>query len=188
MSDWGQNRKTSMRAYVFRFAPESGHCATQSACPFRARNGLMHRSKHRYLITSLAHDRLFSGVVYLAYNFTDSVRLLVINPVRGVTARSLIKNVQQVRTLLFAVNAVAYILPISREVAQRQSWNSRRCVITATPGSRRAWPGSAPGCACASLRPAPIRRAGRTGPRRRAYPSRSDAANRWPTPSARALP
>ena len=33
----------------------------------------MRRSKHRYLITSLAHDRLFSGVVYLAYNFTDSV-------------------------------------------------------------------------------------------------------------------
>src|SRR6266404_8374454 len=36
--------------------------------------------------------RLFSGVVYLTYNFTDSVRLLVINPVRGVTARSLIKK------------------------------------------------------------------------------------------------
>ena len=25
-----------MRAYVFRFAPESGHYAMQSACPFRA--------------------------------------------------------------------------------------------------------------------------------------------------------
>jgi hypothetical protein len=25
-----------MRANVFRFAPESGHCATESACPFRA--------------------------------------------------------------------------------------------------------------------------------------------------------
>jgi hypothetical protein len=71
----------------------------------------MHSSKHRYLITSLAHDRPFSGVVYLAYSFTDSVRLLVINPVRGVTARSLNKNVQQVRRLLFAVNAVAFILP-----------------------------------------------------------------------------
>src|SRR6266404_540446 len=33
---WGQNRKSSMRAYVFRFAPESGHRAMQSACPFRA--------------------------------------------------------------------------------------------------------------------------------------------------------
>src|SRR6476660_7717153 len=32
----GQNRKSSTRAHVFRFAPESGHCATESACPFRA--------------------------------------------------------------------------------------------------------------------------------------------------------
>jgi hypothetical protein len=36
MSDVGQNRKSSMRAHVFRFAPESGHRAMQSACPFRA--------------------------------------------------------------------------------------------------------------------------------------------------------
>lgn len=34
----GQNRKYSRRAYVFRFAPESGHCAAQSACPFRCPN------------------------------------------------------------------------------------------------------------------------------------------------------
>src|SRR5260370_7407642 len=40
----GQNRKTSIRAYVFRFAPKSGHCATDSACPFRATNGLLRRS------------------------------------------------------------------------------------------------------------------------------------------------
>ena len=39
MSLMGQNRKSSMRAYVFRFAPKSGHCATESACPFRANNG-----------------------------------------------------------------------------------------------------------------------------------------------------
>src|SRR5258705_13677512 len=39
MSPWGQNRKISMRAYDFRFAPESGHCATESACPFRASPG-----------------------------------------------------------------------------------------------------------------------------------------------------
>src|SRR5260370_12997450 len=32
----GQNRKSSSRAYVFRFAPESGRRATWSACPFRA--------------------------------------------------------------------------------------------------------------------------------------------------------
>src|SRR6266576_3043813 len=38
-SEMGQNRKSSMRANVFRFAPESGHRAMQSACPFRARNG-----------------------------------------------------------------------------------------------------------------------------------------------------
>jgi hypothetical protein len=30
----GQNRKSSMRAYVFRFAPESRHYATHSVCPF----------------------------------------------------------------------------------------------------------------------------------------------------------
>jgi len=47
----GQNRKSSMRANVFRFAPESGHRAMQSACPFRAMNGLMRRSKrHLYSI------------------------------------------------------------------------------------------------------------------------------------------
>ena len=34
----GQNRKSSLRAYVFRFAPESRHYATHSACPFRARS------------------------------------------------------------------------------------------------------------------------------------------------------
>ena len=34
-----------MRAYVFRFAPESGRRATQSACQFGARTGPMHRSK-----------------------------------------------------------------------------------------------------------------------------------------------
>src|SRR5258706_7076448 len=35
----GQNRKSSIRAHVFRFAPKSGHCATESACPFRAISG-----------------------------------------------------------------------------------------------------------------------------------------------------
>src|SRR5258705_13449108 len=41
----GQNRKSSMRAYVFRFAPESGRRATWSACPFRAIFGLKQCSK-----------------------------------------------------------------------------------------------------------------------------------------------
>jgi hypothetical protein len=31
-----------MRAYVFRFAPESGRRATWSACPFGANNALIH--------------------------------------------------------------------------------------------------------------------------------------------------
>ena len=35
-SGLGQTEKNSARAYVFRFAPESGHLALQSACPFRA--------------------------------------------------------------------------------------------------------------------------------------------------------
>jgi hypothetical protein len=39
MSGPGQNRKSSRRAYVFRLTSESGHCATESACPFRARFG-----------------------------------------------------------------------------------------------------------------------------------------------------
>jgi hypothetical protein len=37
MSHMGQTEKNSMRANVFRFAPESGHRAMQSACPFRAK-------------------------------------------------------------------------------------------------------------------------------------------------------
>jgi hypothetical protein len=45
MSEMGPKLKTSMRAYVFRFAPESGRRETWSACPFRARTGLTHRSK-----------------------------------------------------------------------------------------------------------------------------------------------
>src|SRR5258705_7660669 len=39
----GQNRKNSMRANVFRFAADSGHCATLLACPFRANK--RHRSR-----------------------------------------------------------------------------------------------------------------------------------------------
>src|SRR5712672_3986152 len=49
----GQNRKSSMRAYVFRFAPESGHRAMQSACPFRAISGSQLIS-----ITSSGHSSL----------------------------------------------------------------------------------------------------------------------------------
>ena len=41
----GQNRKSSMRANVFRFAPKSGHCAAGSACPFRAMCGRLRVGK-----------------------------------------------------------------------------------------------------------------------------------------------
>ncbi len=34
--EMGHNRKSSMRANVFRFALESGHCGMQSPCLFRA--------------------------------------------------------------------------------------------------------------------------------------------------------
>jgi hypothetical protein len=39
MSAPGQKLKSSMRANVFRFAPESRHHVTHAACPFRAING-----------------------------------------------------------------------------------------------------------------------------------------------------
>jgi hypothetical protein len=36
MSELGQTEKNSVRAYVFRFALELGHCSTQLACLKRA--------------------------------------------------------------------------------------------------------------------------------------------------------
>jgi hypothetical protein len=36
ISEMGQKAKYSLRRDVFRFAPESGHRAMQSGCPFRA--------------------------------------------------------------------------------------------------------------------------------------------------------
>src|ERR1700716_157215 len=39
MSDQGQAEKNSVRAYVFRFALELGHCSTESACLKRANCG-----------------------------------------------------------------------------------------------------------------------------------------------------
>jgi hypothetical protein len=35
----GQNRKSSMRANVFRCSPDNGHRQDTSACPFRANSG-----------------------------------------------------------------------------------------------------------------------------------------------------
>src|SRR5260370_39892766 len=43
ISPVSQKLKSSMRAYVFRFAPKSGHCKMHSACPFRANK--RHRSR-----------------------------------------------------------------------------------------------------------------------------------------------
>src|SRR5450631_79880 len=40
MSAWGQKEKYSLRAYVFRFAPGSGHREAAPTCPFRAITGL----------------------------------------------------------------------------------------------------------------------------------------------------
>ena len=40
MSETGQNAKYSVRADIFRFALELGHCAKQRALPIWANNGL----------------------------------------------------------------------------------------------------------------------------------------------------
>src|SRR5258707_15231520 len=45
MSHLGQNRKTSMRANVFRCSPNNGHRQGTWACPFRAMKRLMHCTK-----------------------------------------------------------------------------------------------------------------------------------------------
>src|SRR5258707_4353932 len=62
-SPLGQNRKSSIRAHVFCFAPESGHCGTESACPFRATSG----SRGSLLILALEQrQRLMLGSVQIA--------------------------------------------------------------------------------------------------------------------------
>src|ERR1700682_5646700 len=45
MSQMGQKAKYSLRADVFRFAPDSGLKSDIAGGPFRARKRLMHRSK-----------------------------------------------------------------------------------------------------------------------------------------------
>jgi hypothetical protein len=47
MSEMGQTEKNSVRAHVFRFALELGHCSTQSACLKRATSGLSRYKKSR---------------------------------------------------------------------------------------------------------------------------------------------
>src|SRR5713226_5683374 len=64
MSQLGQKAKYSLRADVFRFAPDNGRDATTAACPFRAISGLMHGSKQRtYSITSSARPSNVGGTV-----------------------------------------------------------------------------------------------------------------------------
>src|SRR6266700_4835957 len=59
----GQIEKNSVRAHVFRFALELGHCSTQSALRICANNGLMRRSTQQlYSITSSARVRRLGGI------------------------------------------------------------------------------------------------------------------------------
>jgi hypothetical protein len=45
MSASGHERKCSRRAEHFRSSPNNGHRSARLACPFRAMNGLMRRTK-----------------------------------------------------------------------------------------------------------------------------------------------
>jgi hypothetical protein len=60
MSLVGQNAKYSSRVDVFRFAPESGHRAMQSACPFRARFGRLVSEPHSFIETNKQHEKRIS--------------------------------------------------------------------------------------------------------------------------------
>src|SRR5258707_835145 len=51
MSGLGQNRKSSMGAYVFRCSPNNGHRQETSACPFRAMSGSSGRGAERRRIS-----------------------------------------------------------------------------------------------------------------------------------------
>jgi hypothetical protein len=62
MSQLGQNRISSLRGYVFRFAPESGHRELQSACLFRANNGLMQLQQDA-LVFGIALEAMAAGSV-----------------------------------------------------------------------------------------------------------------------------
>src|SRR5260370_36809212 len=56
MSQLGQNRKSSMRAHVFRCSPNSGHRQDTSACPFRAISRLPFSENRR-----IADDKNVNG-------------------------------------------------------------------------------------------------------------------------------
>src|SRR5947207_2842836 len=59
MSAVGQTEKNSVRAYVFRFTPELGHCSSQSARLKRAKLG----SRRSYSINSSARSSSGCGTV-----------------------------------------------------------------------------------------------------------------------------
>jgi hypothetical protein len=58
MSELDQTEKNSARAHVFRLAPESGHCATESACPFRDQKQTL---PHLYLARAYGSDTSTRG-------------------------------------------------------------------------------------------------------------------------------
>jgi len=58
MSEMGQTEKNSLRAHIFRFALELGHCSTLLACLKRAKTG----SDKPYSITSSARARRVAGI------------------------------------------------------------------------------------------------------------------------------
>src|SRR5260370_31801843 len=60
----GQKQKSSMRAYVFRFTPESGLKSDIARCPKSANRRLMHRSKQQnYSMISSARPSSVSGML-----------------------------------------------------------------------------------------------------------------------------
>src|SRR5258707_9780232 len=93
----GQTEKTSVRAYVFRFALELGHCSTQSAClkranmygpavrckteaprPTNVRAATMYQASNvehllRAIMGIRTHPRLTSGKTSLGHHGTQSL-------------------------------------------------------------------------------------------------------------------
>src|SRR5260370_36174303 len=83
MSELGQNRKSSMRAYVFRCSPNNGHRQDTSACPFRANNARRLEtsgSRCPHSITSSARASSEGGIVtptaFAVFKLTASQKLV----------------------------------------------------------------------------------------------------------------
>ena len=71
MSQLGQTEKNSVRANVFRFALELGHCLTQSACLKRAKGG----SRPAYSILVATGEHLAAMVIRAARLFAILLRI-----------------------------------------------------------------------------------------------------------------